>query len=81
MKVYENIKYNDKLQKWEGDIFNDAKKISDAFYDRALNDFNLSKEEADKIKSNTYDNYVSTWLEGTYVSDKFDMKVVLGGCR
>ena len=69
MKVYENIKYNDKLQKWEGDIFNDAKKVSDAFYNRALNDFNLSKEEADKIKSNTYDNYVSTWLEGTYVSE------------
>ena len=69
MKVYENIKYNDKLQKWEGDIFNDAKKVSDAFYNRALNDFNLSKEEANKIKSNTYDNYVSTWLEGTYVSE------------
>ena len=45
MKVYENIKYNDKLQKWEGDIFNDAKKVSDAFYNRALNDFNLSDQE------------------------------------
>ena len=70
MNVYENLKYNEKLQKWEGDLFNDAKKVSDAFYNRALNDFNLSKEEADKIKSNTYDNYVSTWLEGTYVSEK-----------
>ena len=69
MNVYENIKYNQNLQKWEGDIFNEAKLVSDAFYNRALNDFNLSKEEADRIKVNTYDNYVSTWLEGTYVSE------------
>ena len=69
MNVYENIKYNQNLQKWEGDIFNEAELVSDAFYNRALNDFNLSKEEADRIKVNTYDNYVSTWLEGTYVSE------------
>lgn len=69
MNVYENIKYNQNLQKWEGDIFNQAELVSDAFYNRALNDFNLSKEEADRIKVNTYDNYVSTWLEGTYVSE------------
>ena len=69
INVYKDMKYNNDLDKWEGEVFEDAELVSNAFYSRALNDFNFSKEEADRIKTNTYDNYVSTWLEGTYVSE------------
>ena len=70
MKVYENINYNNKLQQWEGDVFKEANEVADAFYNRALNDLELSQSEANKIKQNVYNTYVDTWYEGTYVSEE-----------
>ena len=70
MKVYENINYNNKLQQWEGDVFKEANEVADAFYNRALNDLELSQSEANKIKQNAYNTYVDTWYEGTYVSEE-----------
>ena len=70
MKVYENINYNNKLQQWEGYVFKEANQVADAFYNRALNDLELSQSEANKIKQNAYNTYVDTWYEGTYVSEE-----------
>ena len=39
MRVYENINYNTDTGEWEGDVFAEAQRISNAFYDRAIKDF------------------------------------------
>jgi hypothetical protein len=69
MRVYENINYNTDTNEWEGDVFDEAKKVSDAFYDRAINEFEYSEDDAEKIRRNVWNNYVDTWTEGTYVSE------------
>ena len=69
MRVYENINYNTDTGEWEGDVFDEAKKVSDAFYDRAINEFEYSEDDAEKIRRNVWNNYVDTWTEGTYVSE------------
>ena len=69
MRVYENINYNTDTGEWEGDVFDEAQRISNAFYDRAIKDFEYSEEDAEKIRRNVWNNYVDTWTEGTYVSE------------
>ena len=74
MRVYENINYNTDTGEWEGDVFDEAKKVSDAFYERAINDFEYSEDDAEKIRRNVWNNYVDTWTEGTYVSESVRYK-------
>ena len=74
MRVYESINFNTDTGEWEGDVFDEAKKVSDAFYERAINDFKYSKDDAEKIRRNVWNNYVDTWTEGTYVSESVRYK-------
>jgi len=74
MRVYESINYNTDTGEWEGDVFDEANKVSDAFYERAINDFKYSKDDAEKIRRNVWNNYVDTWTEGTYVSESVRYK-------
>jgi hypothetical protein len=74
MRVYESINFNTDTGEWEGEVFDEAKKVSDAFYERAINDFKYSKDDAEKIRRNVWNNYVDTWTEGTYVSESVRYK-------
>ena len=74
MRVYKNINYNTDTDEWEGDVFDEAKNVSDAFYERAINEFKYSEDDAEKIRRNVWNNYVDTWTEGTYVSESVRYK-------
>ena len=66
MKVYENLSYNTDTLQWEGDVFSEADKVSQAFYDRAI-EIGLTEEQARVIQINNRNAYIDTWMEGTYV--------------
>ena len=66
MKVYENLSYNTDTLQWEGDVFSEADKVSQAFYDRAI-EIGLTEDQARVIQINNRNAYIDTWMEGTYV--------------
>jgi len=66
MKVYENLSYNTDTLEWEGDVFSEADKVSQAFYDRAI-EIGLTEDQARAIQINNRNAYIDTWIEGTYV--------------
>jgi hypothetical protein len=66
MKVYENLSYNTDTLQWEGDVFSEADKVSQAFYDRAI-ELGLTEDQAKVIQMNNRNAYIDTWMEGTYV--------------
>ena len=66
MKVYENLSYNTDTLQWEGDVFSEADKVSQAFYDRAI-EIGLTEDQARAIQINNRNAYIDTWMEGTYV--------------
>ena len=62
MKVYENLSYNTDTLQWEGDVFSEADKVSQAFYDRAI-EIGLTEDQARVIQINNKIHFLFLKME------------------